>query len=414
MTTPPQHPPSRQPVSGPPLADNTLLFLTGILMTIGAAMVYSASVTVAGAELDWRRWWATPLRQCVFALAGFLGMLVMSAVGYRWLAWERPRDGWRVGWLYLAAFVSLLAVLVVGREALGARRSLVVLHGPFTLSFQPAELAKVVMVLWLAALLSWLQRRSLDHPERGLGSLRHGFLPAILSVAPLILLTGVEDFGTAALMGVVAMMMLYLAKARWRHMAGAALLGLVGAAVLMLTREHRVRRLLTWWSDAPDPTGDGYQIDQSLLTIASGGWFGRGLGAGVQKYGYLPQKDNDFILATICEELGVVGGLVIVGLFLLWVARGWYLTRRASDPLTRLLAAGLTLLIGLQAAFNVAVVTNSVPTKGISLPFVSAGGSGVLFLGLAAGLLASVARAGPDETCSTRRGSGVVHIRQPG
>ena len=141
--------------------------------------------------------------------------------------------------------------------------------------------------------------------------------------------------------------------------------------------------------EAPDPQGAGYQIDQALIAIGSGGWCGRGLGAGVQKL-YLPQANNDFILAIICEELGIVGGLTIVGLFVLLLWRGWWIARQAPDRFGQLLALGLTLTITLQAAFNVAVVTDSVPTKGISLPFVSTGGSGVMFLGLAAGLLAAV------------------------
>ena len=372
---------------GPPF-DSVVVFVAGVLMTLGVAMVYSASVTVRGAELDWRQWWNTPLRQCAFAGAGFLGMLFAAHCDYRWLTWNRARDVWRVGLLYVLAVVMLIAVQIVGRETLGAQRALVVFNSPFRLSFQPAEVAKVVMVIWLAALLTrWPGEEA---GREGVRSFRRGFLPAVLSAGLLIALTGIEDFGTAALMGVIAMAMLVLAGARWLHMAGAAAVGLIGGAGLIALRPYRLQRILVWWSETPDPRGDGYQVDQSLLAIGSGGWFGRGLGAGVQKYGYLPQKDNDFILATICEELGVIGGIIVVVLFLVLVWRGYGLMRRTDNRFGQLLAAGITLLIGLQAAFNVGVVTNSVPTKGISLPFVSAGGSGVLFLGLAVGLLASV------------------------
>ncbi|MFH1746315.1 MAG: FtsW/RodA/SpoVE family cell cycle protein [Planctomycetota bacterium] len=373
--------------------DGILLLLAGVLMTLGVVMVYSASVTVRGAELDYRQWWDTPLRQCVFALAGFFGMLLAAHCGYRWLTWEKPHEVWRVGLLYLLALMVLVLVQFVGREVLGARRALVVLHSPFTLSFQPAELAKIVMVIWLAALLTRMQVRSAQHPAGaalGIRNLGSGFLPAMLSAGLLIALTGLEDFGTAALMAVLAGGMLILGGACWRHLLGAGLVGLVGGVGLVLLKPYRLQRIIDWWMGNPDPRAGGYQIDQSMLAIGSGGWFGRGLGAGVQKYGYLPQKDNDFILATICEELGVVGGIVVVVLFLLFLWRGFQVARNAADPFGRLLASGLTLLICLQAAFNVAVVTNSVPTKGISLPFVSSGGSGVVFLGLSAGLLASI------------------------
>jgi cell division protein FtsW len=262
--------------------------------------------------------------------------------------------------------------------------SLVVYSGAFTLSFQPAELAKVVMIVWLAALLT---RSGCDVRD-----LRRGFLPALLSAGLLIALTSIEDFGTAALMGVVMLAMLLLAGARWLHLVGTGFLGLLAGAGLILLEPYRLRRIIIWLTEEPDPAGEGYQITQSLIAIGSGGWCGRGLGAGVQKYGYLPQDNNDFILAILCEELGAVGGLVVVALFLLLLWRGWRISAAVPNSFGKLLAAGITLTICLQAAFNIAVVTNSVPTKGISLPFVSAGGSGVVFLGIAAGLLASVGR----------------------
>jgi len=413
-TTPQQY--ADLPVDAPPagrrgpLFDSGVVLLVGVLMTLGVTMVYSASVTLAGAELDWQRWWATPLRQCVFALAGFLGMLVVAHCNPRWLAWERPDDGWRPMTLFGLAVLGLVALQIVGQEALGARRALVVLSEPVALSFQPAEVAKVVLVIWLAALLGRpaVPRRGLAPAEQNpLRSFRRGFLPAFLSAGLLIALTGVEDFGTAALMGVLTIVMLAIAGARLLHLGGAGLLGLAGGVLLICVREFRSKRLLAWWSQEPDRLGDGYQIYQSLLAIGSGGWFGRGLGAGVQKYGYLPQDNNDFILATICEELGIAGGIVVIVLFMLLMWRGWRLFERAGDSFGRLLAAGLTLLIGLQAALNVAVVTNSVPTKGISLPFVSAGGSGVLFLGLAAGLLASLGGPWSPAASSPGHTSGV-------
>jgi cell division protein FtsW len=221
---------------------------------------------------------------------------------------------------------------------------------------------------------------------------RTGFLPAVLSSSLLIGLTALEDFGTAALMGVVMLAMLCAARARWTHLGLTGVLALAAGVGLILIKPHRIGRIVTWWSETPDPSGAGYQIHQAMLAIGSGGWWGRGIGAGVQKYGYLPQDNNDFILAIICEELGIVGGIAVVALFLVLLWRGWRLSVGATDRFGQLLAFGLTLMICLQAAFNVGVVTNSVPTKGISLPFVSAGGSGVVFLGLAAGLLASVGR----------------------
>ena len=363
--------------------DTGVVFLVGALMTLGMVMVYSASVTINGAELDWRHWWTTPLKQCVFSLVGFVFMLFVAHLDYRLFSWERRIDAWLPLGLYIlsAILLGLMFVPGIGRVS-GIQRAIVIPGVPFT--FQPAEFAKVIAVIWLAALLS--------RPGFNVRLLLRGYVPAILSAGLLIGLTGIEDFGTAALIGVVTLLLLVLAGARWSHLVGTGLLGLAAGAFLIWMKPYRLQRITTFFSEQPNEAAEGYQVSQSLIAIGSGGWFGRGLGAGVQKYDYLPQDNNDFIFAILCEEIGVVGGCIVVLLFLLLLWRGWRLTSRAIDPFGRLLAAGITLMLCLQAAFNIAVVTNSIPTKGISLPFVSAGGSGVLFLGLAAGLLASVGR----------------------
>ena len=397
----------------PRLYDSVVVFVGGVLMVLGVVMVYSASVTVQGAEFRWREWLNTPLRQGVFAAAGFIAMLIAAHVDYRVLAWERRRDAWRTIPLVLLTIALLIGVLVpgIGHQALGARRQIPIPGLGF--GFQPSELAKVVLVIWLAALLSRPRGRTVgmrgrypvtsamlgdDVVELGdVRDFRTGFLPAVTSAGVLIGLTAIEDFGTAALMGAVTLALLVVARARWAHLGMGALLGLLAGVALVIVKPHRVARIVTWLAEEPDPAGAGYQINQAMLAIGSGGWWGRGLGAGVQKYDYLPQDNNDFILAIICEELGVVGGLVVVALFLVLLWRGWRIAAGAQDRFGRFLALGLTLTVCLQAAFNVGVITASVPTKGISLPFVSAGGSGVVVLGMAAGLLAAVGRVRSDS-----------------
>lgn len=387
----PLHAAPGAPLEG--LYDPAIVFVAGALMTLGVALVYSASVTVEGSGFAWDHWWDSPLKQGVFALVGFLVMLIAAHVDYHSLAWARPGDGWRSGLLALVSFALLAAVLVpgIGHEAGGARRAMQIPGTAFT--FQPAEFAKVVLVIWLAALLTRPARgNDTAAPAALLSDFRRGFLPAVITGGAFVGLTGLEDYGTAALMGLVMLILLAVAGARWSHLGLCFLLAGVAGAGLVILKPHRVARITTWLSDQPDPAGAGYQINQALMTIGSGGWYGRGLGAGIQKYGYLPQDNNDFILAVICEELGVIGGLCVVALFLLFLWRGWHIARRAPDLFGRLLALGLTMTISLQAAMNVGVVTNSIPTKGISLPFVSAGGSGVVFLGAAAGLLAAIGR----------------------
>lgn len=395
--------PSEPLEPGAPAFDRGMILLVGVLMTFGVAIVYSASVTLAGEPLNLRHWWNTPLRQSVFAVIGFVMMIMVAMLDYRVLAWQRPHQIWRSGFLAVLAAGLLIAVLIpgVGSEVLGAKRSIVLFRGA-GLGFQPSEFAKVVLVIWLAALLSGPGIAAADPRRiaRGAGiqpgsrsAISHGrVLLAIVTAGILIGLTGIEDFGTAALMGVVMMLMLYLARAPWRYLITLVLLGGAAAAGLVLMKPYRLQRIMTFMAETPDPMGEGYQVTQALIAIGSGGWWGRGLGGGIQKYGYLPQDNNDFVLAIVCEELGVVGGIAICVLFLLLLLRGWWISSRCGDDFGRLLAAGLTLTICIQAAFNIGVVTDSIPTKGISLPFVSAGGSGVLFLGVAAGLLASVAR----------------------
>jgi len=194
-----------RPTAGP---DALVLLLAGVLMTIGVVMVYSASVRIDDVGLSsLRRWWETPLRQCVFAAAGFVAMMLVAGVDYRRLRWEEWTDGWRPGLAWGIAVVLLLAMWhpALGRQTLGATRSIVVIPG--MLSFQPAEVAKLVMVVWLAALLS--------SPLLGAHGLRRWFVVATLSAGVLIGLVAIEDFGTAALMGVVMVCLLVLGGARW-------------------------------------------------------------------------------------------------------------------------------------------------------------------------------------------------------
>lgn len=389
--------------------DGGVVFIAGLLMALGVAMVYSASVSLDAPPLSWENWWHSPLRQGAFAVVGFVAMLFVAHFNYHMWEWGRRTDIWRAASLYGIAFVLLVIVLIpgIGTQAMGARRALRV--PGFDMGFQPSEIAKVVLVIWVAAWLShqapkslasrrgatmfgWWSKAKAPPPELLVQHFRWGFLPLVISGGLLVLLTAVEDFGTAALMAAVLFLMLLVGGARWLHVVLPMILALPVGAIFVLAKEYRRERVRSFFAGEIDMAGAGYQVHQAMLAIASGDWWGRGLGDGIQKYGYLPQDNNDFILAIICEEIGIVGGLVVIGLFALLVYRGWRIALRAPDAFGRLLAFGLTTMIGLQAAFNVAVVTHLVPTKGISLPFVSAGGSGVVFLGLATGLLAAVGR----------------------
>ncbi len=367
-------------------ADPWVMLLAAALMAFGVAMVFSAAVDVRDAPIGERSWVNTPLKQGVYAGVAFLAMLV--GAGFDHTFW---RGHGRRNWIVPAGAVALTVLLLVavlvpgiGSSRLGARRALFLSVGGLSVSFQPSELAKIALVIGLASLVT--------RPGFDVRSFKRGFLPALALLGVLVGLTGIEDFGTAALMGVVGAVILVAAGARWHHLCGVGVLGAAAGALLVWAKPYRLVRIAAFFSGQPDPAREGYQVDQAMIAIGSGGWWGRGLGNGIQKYGYIPHDDNDFIFAVVCEELGVVGGCVIIAAFMALLVRGWLISERCRDPFGKLMALGLTLMICLQAAFNIGVVSNSVPTKGISLPFVSAGGSGVVFLSLAAGLIAAVGR----------------------
>ena len=292
-------------------------------------------------------------------------------------------------WAYplLGATVVLLALPWlpgVGVEVKGAHRW--VRLGP--LGFQPSEVAKLVLVVFLASNLA----------KRGdrIRSFGYGYLPAVLIPGVLVLLVLAEpDLGTAALLAAVVLIVAYVAGVRVRHLV-AGLVPVIPVAVYLMWfvpfRRERILAFLDPWAHA---TGAGFQLVQSLLAFGAGGWWGVGLGAGRQKLYYLPEAHTDFILSVWAEERGLVGIALVLGLFGVLVWRGLRIAWRQHDPYRRLLATGITAWLGLQAALNALVVTGCLPTKGIPLPFLSYGGTGLVVSLAATGLLAGLAREGP-------------------
>ncbi len=368
------------------------------LMALGVVMVLSTSASLDNptvphtwASLPVSQLWRAPaFRQLSFAAGSFAVMLLAAYLPYAWWGF-RQRGLWQPAvFAFLLTLACLVVVLIpgVGTEHRGVRRWLDLGLRGYGLSFQPSEMAKLAMVLFLAA---WFGRVRTD-PRR----LLRGLGPALVVIGLCVGLVGVEDFGTAALLATVAGLILLVAGARIWHLLMLSGAGAAALAGLLYVQPYRIKRITDFLTDPwADPTGKGYQAVQSLCAIGSGGWFGKGLGAGMQKYGYLPESRTDFIFGIICEELGLIGGLLVIALFLALMWNGRQAMAGAADTFGRLLAFGVTVTIGLQAAMNVAVATVSVPTKGIALPLVSSGGSGMLFLAASLGLLASVARYGP-------------------
>lgn len=386
----------------------SVIITTAALMGLGVVMVFSAGESL-GAGPFARGVLASPeLRQAAFSGTALLALLVVSILPSR--IWAIRRGKWLQPVVFLALLALALLVLVlipgIGEKRNGARRWLNIGPDSLGLGFQPSEIAKLAMTLFLAA---WCARIG---PR--IRRFWTGLLPTLVVVGLFVGLVGIEDFGTAALLALVGTCVILGAGARLWHILLMGMPAVIGLVYLVIQRPNRVQRLLTFMNPEADPQGAGYQPVQSLLTIASGGWWGRGLGAGVQKYGYLPEGRTDFIFSVICEELGIIGGIAVIGLFAVLLWQGRKATSRAPTDFARLLALGVTLMVGFQAAINIAVVTVSVPTKGISLPLVSAGGTGVIFFAILIGLLANVARAAPIEASQWDSGPSAADMPDAG
>jgi cell division protein FtsW len=355
---------------------NAYLLNVLALVGIGVVMVFSSSAirVVPGAEAD-------PFvfikRHLMFVGVGLLAMTVIGRINHG--VWERMAKP-----LYLLGLALLVLTLIpgIGTEFNGARRW--IRFGGFGL--QPSDFAKLALLVSAAAYAS-IRRHDL-------GSLRRGFIPACLFVGLYaVLVMAQPDFGTALFLACSAFLVLLAGGLRMRHILLVMLVLLPLASVMMYSKfDHVQSRVLTFLDPDADPRGAGHQIRQSLIAIGSGGVEGQGLGNSMQKLYYLPEQETDFIFAVLAEEAGFVGSAVTLALFISLMILGIQIARRSPDRFGSLVVIGVTAGIGLQAAFNVAVVTASVPTKGIGLPFISFGGSSAFFFLCGVGIVLSVAR----------------------
>jgi cell division protein FtsW len=346
--------------------DPWLFFAACALSCLGLVMVYSASGWLAAqASADWEHYL---VRQGSFFALGLGVMLVCSRLDYRVLRRFAPH-------LMLGALAILLVVLFVGREVNGARRWISI--GPVNL--QPSELAKVALAVFLAATLARQGER--------VRSFKRGFLPVVSAATLTMLLVYLErDLGTTILLGALTLILLFVAGTRASYVAAALMLAAPVVWSRIIDVGYRRGRVESFFS------GDDYQVQQSLIAIGAGGPWGVGLGNGRQKLGFLPEIHTDFILAALGEELGLVGLVGVILLFALLVWRGLVAARQATDRFGTYLAVGLSAVFGLQALVNMAVVLRVIPAKGITLPFVSSGGSSLLVSMASIGLLLSISR----------------------
>jgi cell division protein FtsW len=356
------------------------------LLCVGVLMVQSASMTVGSNGGGSFMFSGRALWHAIYAAIAFLTFLGVSRLDHRKLAVSTSILTSPLAWAMVIAIVLSVAVLAVGIEVNGARRWIRL--GPVQL--QPSEVAKWATAAFLAW---WFAARPVP-----LERFVKGFCVTGIPIVIVCLLTVKEDLGTAALIAFVAFLMMLVGGVRWWHLCLVVPPALGAGAFFLMHKSYRLKRMTSFLDPWADARGEGYHMVQSLLSFASGGVAGRGLGGGVQKLGYLPEDTTDFVFSVVCEELGFFGAMIVVTLYLAIVMVAVRTIRRADlDPFGKLLAFGIAATIGLQACINIAVATVSMPTKGMSLPLISAGGTGLIITCASLGLLASVVRSGSRE-----------------
>lgn len=353
--------------------DRPLFLLTLALLGFGLVMLYSASAFVADASNRSPSYFLG--RQSVWAALGCLAMIAVARADYRVL--NRPVVAWTV---YGAVIAALFAALL-SPSINGVHRWLQI--GGFT--FQPSEPARLGLVVVLAHLLAMRSADSLRTLVLPLACT--GFLAGLIYLQP--------DLGTATLLGLVGVGVIFVAGARWKHLAALGAVSVPLFATAVLAADYRIARILTFLDPFRDPLGDGFQLSQSLIALGRGGLTGVGFTASRQKLLYLPEPHSDFVFSVVGEELGFIGAALVVVCFFVFTVRGLTVSCRAPDRFGMLLGVGATLTIAVQAFLNFGVATAVLPTTGLPLPFVSAGGSSLLTSLVAAGLVLSVSQRAP-------------------
>ncbi len=341
--------------------DPLLLFVTILILTFGIVMVTSASFMIASAKFGDGFYYTK--KQGLAIIAGLSLMFLFSRINpFFW------RDAAPVGLGISLLLLILVFVPGIGVELGGSRRWV---RLPVGFYIQPSEIIKYAMIIFFA--------RSLAKKGDGVKSFAIGFLPHVLIMALVVMLALAQpDFGLALIITTVGFLMMFIAGVRLQHLIGSAILCLPFLFQIGMSAHYRFARVKSFLNPWADPLSSGFQIIQSLVAFGCGGFWGVGLGKGIQKLFYLPQPHSDFILAVVGEELGLAGVIAIIILFYLLIFRGLTIAIRTHDIFLRCLAFGITSLLGIQALFNMAVTMGLTPTKGLPLPLISLGGTSLI------------------------------------
>lgn len=353
--------------------DIPFLILVLILVAFGLIMVASASYVYG--YYDYGDSYHYIKRQLMFAIVGIAVMFVMAFFDYHRLRkYAFP--------LLCVSVVLLILVLIpgIGKTVGDARRWL-----EFGVRFQPSEIGKFAIIVSFASYIS--------SNYKNMNKFKVGVLPLLIMLGTVVGLVAVETHLSGAIVIMaIGVIMMFVGGVQMRYFAGAVGVGGVGLAVLVLFTDYMQARINIWLDPFSDTSGDGYQIVQSLYAIGSGGLMGLGLGQSRQKHLYLPEPQNDYIFSIVAEELGFIGALLLILLFVMLVWRGFYIALNSRDKFGALLVVGIVSRVGVQTVLNIAVVTNALPSTGIPLPFFSYGGTALLMLLFEMGIVLSVSR----------------------
>lgn len=346
--------------------DYVLMTVVFILIIVGLVLLYSTSAY--NGQVKFHDSFYYLKKQGFATLLGILAMVITSEMDYHiFLSFAKPA--------YLTAIVLSVAVIFIGDEYNGSKRWLSL--GP--VSFQPSEFAKIAVILFLACIIT--------KNIKDMGKFKT-LIKVILPILPIVALVGANNLSTAIIILGIAAVLVFVASPKYAQFIwmGVACIGFMG--IFLALESYRLERIAIWRN--PEQYEKGYQTLQGLYAIGSGGLFGRGLGKSVQKLGFLPEAQNDMIFSIICEELGLVGAGLLIILFLILIWRFFVIAVNAKDLTGALIASGAMAHMMIQVILNIAVVTNSIPNTGITLPFVSYGGTSVVFLLMEMGIVLSV------------------------
>jgi cell division protein FtsW len=355
-----------------PNSDRHLFIIVNVLALFGLLMVYSAS-SVAASERHGGMSGYFFRGQVLYAALGYTLMIVLMNVDYH--VWQRRR----LLRILLILCAAALLFVFTQPELNGAHRWLRYRN----ISFQPSEIAKLVLMIFIA---DYLHKFASE-----INDFRNKLVPCLAVILPFAGLIALEpDFGQAMCLVLIVALLLFIAGLQWKYVFTAAAIALPSTAMAILLYAYRFKRFMAFLNPSDSPLGDSYQIWQSLTAVGSGGLFGLGLGAGRQKLFYLPEAHSDFIFAIIGEELGLIGAVLVCLAFLFFFYRGIKIALKAPDRFGFYLGLGITFMVVIQAFINISMVLALMPTKGIALPFISQGGSSLLMNLMATGILLNI------------------------